>query len=257
MRHWCKFLSGCKILAKQRFKFVLVIINIFLLLSGCQAPSKPYAPIEDGWQQNKADYHQVQPGETLYAIAWYYGADVNELARINHLKPPYSLKIDDKIYFHQSTSKYSFSNTKSAPPHAIASKKKAMINKTMSQQWQWPTAGKIVQSFNINSRLNKGIEITGQYRQPIYASLTGEVVYSGNGLAGYGNLIIIKHSADYLSAYAFNAKNLVVEGEHVKSGQQIALMGKLNGQKPQLHFELRYRGQPVNPMLYIKQRQHA
>ncbi len=115
-------------------------------------------------------------------------------------------------------------------------------------EWIWPTTGKVLSSFSKNS---KGVKISGQAGQPVLASAAGEVVYSGHGLRGYGNLIIIKHNNTYLSAYAHNSKILVKEGEAVSKGQKIAEMGNSDTDTIQLHFEIRKHGKPVDPMEYL------
>ena len=114
--------------------------------------------------------------------------------------------------------------------------------------WIWPTTGKLLSSFSKNS---KGVKISGQAGQPILASAAGEVVYSGHGLRGYGNLIIIKHDNTFLSAYAHNSKLLVKEGEAVVKGQKIAEMGNTDTDTIQLHFEIRKNGKPVDPLQYL------
>ncbi|MBS0425092.1 MAG: peptidoglycan DD-metalloendopeptidase family protein [Proteobacteria bacterium] len=114
--------------------------------------------------------------------------------------------------------------------------------------WIWPTTGKLLSSFSKNS---KGVKISGQAGQPILASAAGEVVYSGHGLRGYGNLIIIKHDNTFLSAYAHNSKLLVKEGEAVVRGQKIAEMGNTDTDTIQLHFEIRKYGKPVDPLQYL------
>ncbi|MDE2389303.1 MAG: peptidoglycan DD-metalloendopeptidase family protein [Betaproteobacteria bacterium] len=114
--------------------------------------------------------------------------------------------------------------------------------------WIWPTAGKVMSSFSKNS---KGVKISGQAGQPVLASAAGEVVYSGHGLRGYGNLIIIKHDNTFLSAYAHNSKLLVKEGEAVVKGQKIAEMGNTDTDTIQLHFEIRKNGKPVDPLQYL------
>lgn len=114
--------------------------------------------------------------------------------------------------------------------------------------WIWPTTGKLLSSFSKNS---KGVKISGQAGQPVLASAAGEVVYSGHGLRGYGNLIIIKHDNTFLSAYAHNSKLLVKEGEAVVKGQKIAEMGNTDTDTIQLHFEIRKHGKPVDPLQYL------
>lgn len=120
---------------------------------------------------------------------------------------------------------------------------------TTNANWIMPSSGAIIQKFNLQ---NKGIDITSSIGSPILAVNDGKVVYSGNGLKGYGNLIIIKHSNDYLSAYAHNQSNLVHDGDRVRRGQQIATMGVQNG-KPLLHLELRKNGSPIDPLSLIRQ----
>lgn len=111
-------------------------------------------------------------------------------------------------------------------------------------EWFKPTAGKIVHPYN---SATKGVDVAGNEGQPIFAAADGKVVYSGNGLKGYGNLIIIKHTDNYLTAYSHNKVNLVKEGDLVKRRQQIAELGKTDSDKPILHFELRKKGKPLNP----------
>ncbi|MCC8995537.1 MAG: peptidoglycan DD-metalloendopeptidase family protein [Nitrosomonas sp.] len=118
----------------------------------------------------------------------------------------------------------------------------------LSTDWIWPTNGKLLSNFSKNS---KGLKISGQSGQPILASASGEVVYSGNGLRGYGNLIIIKHNNTYLSAYAHNSRILVKEGDSVTKGQKIAEMGNTDADSVQLHFEIRKNGKPVDPLIYL------
>ena len=116
-------------------------------------------------------------------------------------------------------------------------------------QWVWPSKGKVVDSF---STLNKGINIAGSSGEPIVATAAGKVVYSGEGLRGYGNLIIIKHNRIYLSAYAHNKRVNVKEGDWVRQGQKIAEMGSSGANRVMLHFEIRKAGKPINPMLLLK-----
>lgn len=101
---------------------------------------------------------------------------------------------------------------------------------------------------------NKGIDISGQKGQPIYAASGGKVVYAGSALRGYGKLIILKHNDDYLSAYAHNDELRVKEGDSVKGGAVIANMGSTDAPDVRLHFEIRYKGKSINPMGYLPKR---
>lgn len=120
--------------------------------------------------------------------------------------------------------------------------------------WRWPTDGKIIDNFSASEGGNKGIDIAGSRGQSVTSTASGRVVYAGNALRGYGNLIIIKHNDDYLSAYAHNDTMLVREQQEVKAGQKIATMGSTGTSSVRLHFEIRYKGKSVNPLRYLPQR---
>jgi lipoprotein NlpD len=116
--------------------------------------------------------------------------------------------------------------------------------------WVWPATGKLVTGFSDTANL-KGIDIAGKAGQPVLASAAGKVVYAGTGLRGYGKLIIIKHSNNYLSAYAHNKEILVKEGQQVQRGQRIAEMGSTDADQVKLHFEIRRLGKPMDPLKYL------
>jgi lipoprotein NlpD len=120
--------------------------------------------------------------------------------------------------------------------------------------WRWPANGPLLRTFAANDPLRQGIDIAGSGGDPVYAAADGEVVYSGAGLVGYGELIIIKHSEQYLSAYGHNRKRLVTEGQRVRAGQQIAEMGRTGTDREKLHFEIRRGGRPVNPAEHLPPR---
>ncbi|MDD7022388.1 MAG: peptidoglycan DD-metalloendopeptidase family protein [Aeromonadales bacterium] len=117
--------------------------------------------------------------------------------------------------------------------------------------WMWPASGKVIRSFSLNENGNKGIDIAGTRGQNVMAAADGQVVYAGNALRGYGNLVIINHDNEYLSAYAHNDSLLVREGQKVKRGQSVARMGSTDSDRVNLHFEIRYRGKSVNPLGYL------
>jgi lipoprotein NlpD len=120
--------------------------------------------------------------------------------------------------------------------------------------WIWPTSGRVLRGYVVGNPARNGLDITGKEGQAIIATAGGNVVYSGNGLIGYGELIIIKHSERMLSAYAHNKSRLVQEGDQVSQGQKIAEMGRNDQNEELLHFEIRTRGKPVNPMGYLPDR---
>ena len=120
--------------------------------------------------------------------------------------------------------------------------------------WRWPADGKVVGTYVSGDQTKQGLDIAGSAGDPVRAAADGEVVYSGNGLIGYGELIIVKHNANFLSAYGHNRKRLVSEGERVKAGQEIAEMGATSASRDELHFEIRKNGKPVNPLDYLPAR---
>lgn len=115
-------------------------------------------------------------------------------------------------------------------------------------RWRWPSAGQIVSRYVAGDPTRQGINIAGNGGQPVYAAAAGDVVYSGAGLIGYGELVIIKHSDEFLSAYGHNRKRLVAEGQRVGAGQQIAEMGRSGAARDMLHFEIRRNGKPIDPL---------
>ena len=122
---------------------------------------------------------------------------------------------------------------------------------TSNVTWQWPVSGNIIQGFSNSDGGNKGIDIGGSRGQAVKAAASGRVVYAGNALRGYGNLIIIKHNDDFLSAYAHNDKLLVTDQQEVRAGQEIAKMGSSGTNAVKLHFEIRYKGKSVDPLHYL------
>lgn len=146
-----------------------------------------------------------------------------------------------------------------APPVAASTANNTSYSSSASDggavsSWRWPTSGNIIENFSASEGGNKGIDIAGSKGQAILATADGRVVYAGNALRGYGNLIIIKHNDDYLSAYAHNETMLVREQQEVKAGQKIATMGSTGTSSTRLHFEIRYKGKSVNPLRYLPQR---
>lgn len=195
----------------------------------------------------KSGSYRVRPNDTLYSIAWDYGLDYRALANINHISRPYHIQAGQIIYL---------KNSKSIPTIRVSVAKVTPVyeepfekepSKAVSY-WQWPARGSLLGSY---STTNKGINIVGHRGDLVLASAPGKVVYSGNGLRAYGNLIIIKHNSEFLSAYAHNKIILVKEGQWVSAGQKIAEMGNTGSRRVMLHFEIRRGGKPVNPLVYL------
>ncbi|NOQ88151.1 MAG: peptidoglycan DD-metalloendopeptidase family protein [Gammaproteobacteria bacterium] len=205
---------------------------------------------------------KAEKGDTLYGLSKQYGVSVDRLAQLNQLKKPYIIKPGQTIFLKplNTGSQSSNTTTKSSKKNGSrTTSSKTQYTQSQAQavswpktvRWQRPANGKIVKKFSRNRNDAKGIDIAGKKGNAIVASADGKVVYSGNGLISYGNLIIIKHNKTFLSAYAYNRKLLVKEGSIVKAGQQIAEMGSKDKSNARLHFEIRKNGKPVDPLKYL------
>lgn len=223
-------------------------------------------------------YYLVQPGDTLYSIAWRQDLSYHQLAAWNGIRPPaYQIFPGQRLRLKPPATRHSMptvrksTRPKSAPgvvqeyrpppvptqksPIASKPSKHTVSGKSLKLVWNWPTNGNVVQTFSPGDNNRKGIWIHGSMGQPVSAAEGGKVVYAGNGLVGYGNLIIIKHDRSYLSAYGYNSKLLVSEGDMVRKGEVLAQMGVPNvGGQPVLHFEIRRQGKPVNPLSLLPRR---
>lgn len=266
--------------------FAAVVILLLGLFPGCAAHQP--APVEElstlvGKRQLNADgTYTVRKGDTLFAIAFHYFMDPQELAQWNGITSPYVIYPGQKLRMlapppgsvattGSGTVKITAAKlptratttpapAPSSPPRreaakavekpAVAQKKAAPIDAD-PDSWTWPTQGRVLRRYVPNNPARNGLDITGKEGQAVNASAAGEVVYSGNGLIGYGELIIIRHSEKMLSAYAHNRVRLAKEGDRVENGQKIAEMGRNPGNEPLLHFEIRVHGKPVNPTSYL------
>jgi len=230
------------------------VVLLAVLVSGCisfQEQSSRHAG--NGW-------YRVKSTDTLYSIAWRYGLDYKELASWNQISDDYIINLGQRLIMHKPDSPQNSPVVIAASPKSpsIVKPKEveevvavAVVNTEPPSRWIWPAEGKLLNSFLLKQLDRRGIDIAGKLGQPIRATAAGRVVYSGNGLVGYGNLIIIKHSETYLSAYAYCKERLVNEGAIVKAGSIIAKMGQLKNKSARLHFEIRKNGRPVDPMKYL------
>lgn len=221
-------------------------------------------------------HHTVSKGETLYSIAWRYGRDFRELAALNGIKPPYSIYPGQRLKLEGRAPRVAAAprprpaaKTAARPPARRAEpppERKPVRSKSLtprlvkhptttrtaaSIRWQWPARGKVISRFAARDPLRKGVDIAGEKGDSVVAAADGTVIYAGSALRGYGKLLIVKHSEEFLSAYAHNHKLLVKEGSAVKAGQRIAELGSSGTSRNKLHFEIRRNGQPVDPMTYL------
>lgn len=266
---FCLMLSGCGV-------------------NSSPAPVDSWQSRKGGNKLSQADTYQVKSGDTLFSIAFRNGMDYRSLARLNRIAEPYTIYVGQILVVSntsteagsgrnpattslKSNKNYSNSNSsdtasKSAKVVAPQNQKRYGQNERVEEpektanstingnvrQWHWPVKGPILAKFSSQEHGNKGLDIGGAYGTPVKAAAAGQVVYAGNALRGYGNLIIIKHNDDFLSAYAHNHRLLVKERESVAAGQTIAEMGNSDADRIQLHFEIRYRGKSVDPLRYLK-----
>lgn len=231
---------------------VLLLIISALVLVACS--SSQHVSVSDSKATEKVPTDQryvVQKGDTLFAIAFRYSLNYIKLAEANNITPPYKIFPGDTIYLREApriAAKPAPKPTVKPAPKPVAEPKPQDSTVPYSQPgpWIWPVKGKIVKTFD--NSLNKGVDIVAAIGTPIRSSKSGTVIYAGSQLKGYGNLIIVRHDARYLSAYAHNREIFVKEGQQVKQGDVIAELGMSGAQTPKLHFEIRLDGKPINPL---------
>ncbi|MFK3969505.1 peptidoglycan DD-metalloendopeptidase family protein [Pseudomonas sp. NPDC087358] len=251
---------------------------------------KPAAPTR---QPVTTGQYVVKRGDTLFSIAFRYGWDWKALAARNNIPEPFTIHVGQAIRFDGRSSSASSAvaaapvvvpqSTTSSASSPSGSLKTTVITRPVgvaagtvaapattpttapvntpvvagarsASGWAWPTSGVLIGKFSSNGSLNKGIDIAGDLGQPVLAASDGSVVYAGSGLRGYGELVIIKHSDTYVSAYGHNRRLLVREGQQVKAGQTIAEMGSTGTDRVKLHFEIRRQGKPVDPLEFLPRR---
>lgn len=238
----------------------LFCLLLVLILAGCGSRNE-LAPVSELKWQPYSKYqktHIVRRGETLYAIAFRYDTDFRRLALLNHLRTPYALRVGQVLNVQGLARKPAPPRRSYTPQYSrpVPRVKQPLIHSPIfsrhsSGRWLWPVNGQVVASF-VPSQGKKGINIACKKGDKVRASASGIVAYAGSGLAGYGNLIIIKHNNEYLTAYGNNARNLVSEGQRVNSGQVIAEAGVIERRYWGVHFEIRKAGIPVNPLNYLQ-----
>jgi lipoprotein NlpD len=229
---------------------------IVLLLAGCAgdggrhtASSRPRPVVKS--KPTYGETHVVARGDTLYSIAFRNSLDFRELADWNGIGRDYTIKIGQRLRLTAPARGPVPPGVATARPAASTSSAPIPII-TGSASWEWPTRGKVARGFVASG--GKGIDIGGEAGQLIVAARGGRVVYSGAALKGYGELIIVKHDEQFLSAYGYNRRRLVEEGETVGPGQPIAELGLGPESRPLLHFEVRDRGRPLDPQTLLPPR---
>lgn len=239
-------------------------------------PAEPVKILPGAENAGKPGYHIVKPGETLIRIGLENGQNWRDLVKWNNLEKPNQIEVGQVLRVvppgvdAASVSTHGVSSPKletrpldarptvGATPASVAStpgvaaaapaspsSQPALRDGDEEVIWTWPASGKVLAGFD--EARNKGLTIGGQAGDPVLAAADGRIVYAGSGLRGYGNLVIIKHNATYLTAYAHNRTLLVKEDEAVRRGQKIAEMGSSDADQVNLHFEIRKQGKPMDP----------
>lgn len=254
-----------------------------LVLAGCSTNTP--APITDihsstpsAAPSTTGTNYTVQVGDTLYKIAQQHGTTVQAIANANNITDPSQLRVGQVLVVNSArqvaqtstpaprpstppasspdsgaatASPVTPSGSTSPTSSASVSTKSPRASDANLINWGWPTNGKVIQSFTAST---KGIDLEGNVGDAVNAAADGKVMYAGNGVRGLGNLILLGHSNGFITAYAHNDSLIVKTGQEIKKGQRIATLGQSDTTSPRLHFEIRRRGTPVNPLSYLPER---
>ncbi|NLV24063.1 MAG: peptidoglycan DD-metalloendopeptidase family protein [Deltaproteobacteria bacterium] len=221
-------------------------------------------------------YHNVERGETLYRIGKTYGVDSQRIARVNRIRDPQSLQVGQRLYIPGAARVKKIPAVSPAAANAsktplpLSSQKPKKVSplvqsrtakktvtsppvKTVAPRFNWPVQGTILRNFDpAGSKPSRGLEIAVPFGSPVRSAAPGKVIYSGNGIRGYGNLLIIEHESSYFTVYGFNKNNLVHTGAFVGKGEKIALAGRPpDGGTPRLHFQVRQGKDVLDPLLFL------
>jgi lipoprotein NlpD len=267
---WSTPLNRSKVLAR----LALMLVSSTVLLSACTTPrTKPATVIDRSRSDSSASaassasiptppgYYRVKRGDTVLRIALDQGQSYRDIVRWNNLADPNQIEVDQLLLVRPPANAMTVKPLASTAPTPAPQKMAEPAAEPKIEavkpdapppgiRLSWPAKGKVVEDF-VDGK-NKGIDIAGKLGDPIQAASDGRVVYAGNSLRGYGNLVIVKHDNTYLTAYAHNRNLLVKEGDAVRKGQTIAEMGDTDANSVRLHFELRVNGKPVDPLPFLQ-----
>ena len=227
-------------------------LSVIFVISGCAKQrvllEKPPLP-----SQGKGIYHVVEKHQTLYRICKTYGVDIKEVASLNGITDPSKIQTGQRIFIPGAKRVLKveiYIDDVVAEPGEKEREKFAY----KKLNFIWPVEGKIADTFSdTESKRHQGVDIPSPLGTPIKASSSGTVIYSSNTIKGYGNLIILRHSEEFVTVYAHNQMNLVEEGGWVERGQIIGKVGQTGrATGPHLHFEIRRNNKAVDPLSYLK-----
>jgi len=277
----------CSVKYKLLFIIKMLAATLcFILIFSCSGRSNPAPVISLNTiiaQQNilteiEGETYTVQKGDTLFAVAFYSGNDYRDIAELNNIRPPYNIFPGQTLTLTSATTINNYTENKGLKENPVLSTKVVVdpskpqaygrnekkIHRQISKHkteksnkldlrvdWIWPASGKSTSAVVGSDGTNRGVDIKGDLYSPIFAAANGKVVYAGNALKGYGNLVIIKHDNNLLSAYAHNDTILVGEQSYVKQGQKIATMGRTGSSEVMLHFEIRRKGKSLDPLSFL------
>ena len=249
---------------------IVVLVAIAGLLAACGS-SRVYREGGSRTRMSTPKYGAstvVKRGDTLYRIAVNNGISPLDLAMWNNIRAPYTIYPGQRLRLYPESRTRRTATTTARPPTTRPATRPATtptrpaparpspgpVVVASDIAWRWPADGQLVGRYVSGDPTRQGIDIAGAGGTPVRAAGDGVVVYSGSGLVGYGELIIVKHDDEWLSAYGHNRSRLVNEGQLVKGGQQIAEMGRTGAARDMLHFEIRHNGKPVDPLRYLPAR---
>lgn len=222
----------------------MILLGAWIVsLSGCGSMPRGEEPVPAG-------FYRVRPGDTLIAIARQYGTTYQQLALWNNLREPYQIEVGSLLRIAPPETNPRPLVPLGPRPTPRATPPTSVTRQVAGITWRWPVEGRAVQYFSANDRTRQGVRIAAAAGTPVGAVADGTVVYSGSGLKGYGNLIIVKHDEHFLSAYGFNRRLIAREGERVSAGTPLAEVGGI-GNESLLHLEIRRDGTAVDPLNYL------
>jgi len=239
--------------ATKRVLVVMVLMGwvlASLLVAGCATSTG--APVVEAKPKRKGVYHTVRRHQTLWRICKTYGVDMADVARVNGIRDVSKIRVGQKILIpgaeavrHVDIYIEDLGSSASKPANVEPGKIKG--------RFVWPVRGAVVRRFDRSrQKRHDGIDIAAPLGTPVKSADSGKVIYSGNEIKGYGNIVIIKHGPIFSSVYAHNAENLVREGDLVKKGQIIARVGQTGrAHQTHLHFEVRNHSRPMDPLLVL------
>jgi murein DD-endopeptidase MepM/ murein hydrolase activator NlpD len=234
-------------MASSAFSRTAMVLGLAAIMgSGCSSPvSRWLGPVPDA--EVDGIYHEVQPGETLNSICRNYGADIQEVAEVNGIEDPDSIRAGDRVFIPEASAERKVGSETKGDERVQDSEVRRF-----SGDFIWPVDGVVTSRFGIRwGKRHDGIDIAAPEGTPVVAAAAGSVLFAGNE-GGYGNLVILQHKKNMITIYAHNRSIEVKEADTVQQGQKIAQVGQTGrATGPHLHFEIREGRNPRNPLFFL------